>query len=63
MKVGRPVFRSCVKQARGHVVSDCPLAAQHIVQEVQEMAAKDGKELPVRRAGASDRNVRPRLSD
>jgi glycerol-3-phosphate dehydrogenase subunit C len=47
-KVGRPVFRAAASQARGHIVSDCPLAAQHIVQNVREMAAKDGKDWPVR---------------
>ena len=31
VKVGRPVFRAADKQKRGHIVSDCPLAAQHIV--------------------------------
>ena len=31
VKVGRPVFRAAEKQARGHIVSDCPLAAAHIV--------------------------------
>src|SRR6201995_5995445 len=31
VKVGRPVFRAAEKQARGHIVSDCPLAAQHIL--------------------------------
>jgi glycerol-3-phosphate dehydrogenase subunit C len=41
-KVGRPVFRTAAQQARGHIVSDCPLAAQHIVQNVCDMAAKDG---------------------
>jgi glycerol-3-phosphate dehydrogenase subunit C len=43
VKVGRPVFRTAVQQARGHIVSDCPLAAQHIVQNANELAAKDGK--------------------
>jgi len=47
-KVGRPVFRAAASQARGHIVSDCPLAAQHIVQNVREMMAKDDKEAPVR---------------
>jgi glycerol-3-phosphate dehydrogenase subunit C len=46
-KVGRPVFKSAAGQARGHIVSDCPLAAQHIVANVQALAAKDGKEAPV----------------
>ena len=31
VKVGRPVFRAANMQKRGHIVSDCPLAAQHIV--------------------------------
>src|SRR6201999_1797546 len=30
VKVGRPVFRAASQKPRGHVVSDCPLAAQHI---------------------------------
>jgi glycerol-3-phosphate dehydrogenase subunit C len=47
-KVGRPVFRTAAKQARGHIVSDCPLAAQHIVQNVKDMAAKDGTVGPTR---------------
>jgi glycerol-3-phosphate dehydrogenase subunit C len=43
VRVGRPVFRTAAQQARGHIVSDCPLAAQHIVQNVSEMMEKDGK--------------------
>jgi glycerol-3-phosphate dehydrogenase subunit C len=31
VKVGRPVFRAANNQKRGHIASDCPLAAQHIV--------------------------------
>jgi len=31
------------KAARGHIVSECPLAAQHIVENVKDMATKDGK--------------------
>ena len=31
VKVGKPVFRAANTQQRGHIVSDCPLAAQHIV--------------------------------
>lgn len=31
VKVGRPVFRAANTQKRGHIVSDCPLAAAHIV--------------------------------
>jgi glycerol-3-phosphate dehydrogenase subunit C len=47
-KVGRPVFRTAAQQNRGHIVSDCPLAAQHIVQNVQDNAAKDGNTAPVK---------------
>jgi len=50
MKVGRPAMRQLVNQARGHVVSDCPLAAKHLVQGAREMAGNDGKRLPVRAA-------------
>jgi glycerol-3-phosphate dehydrogenase subunit C len=31
VKVGKPVFKSGNAKPRGHIVSDCPLAAQHIV--------------------------------
>ena len=48
MKVGQPAMRTVVKQARGHVVSDCPLAAAHLVQGARELAAKDGKDLPAK---------------
>jgi glycerol-3-phosphate dehydrogenase subunit C len=50
MKVGRPVMRQVATQARGHVVSDCPLAAAHILGGAQEIAAKDGKTLPAKTA-------------
>jgi glycerol-3-phosphate dehydrogenase subunit C len=31
VKVGKPVFKAANAKARGHIVSDCPLAAQHIL--------------------------------
>ena len=40
VKVGRPVFRSANSQARGHIVSDCPLAAQHIVANTDTPARR-----------------------
>ncbi|HEY5348037.1 MAG TPA: heterodisulfide reductase-related iron-sulfur binding cluster, partial [Rhizomicrobium sp.] len=46
VKVGRPVFRAAEKQARGHIVSDCPLAAQHITQQVNELAADRPAHVP-----------------
>jgi glycerol-3-phosphate dehydrogenase subunit C len=48
VKVGRPVFRTASQQGRGHIVSDCPLAAQHIVQNVTEMAERDGQQAKAR---------------
>jgi hypothetical protein len=36
------VVRAAAQQARGHIVSDCPLAAQHIVSQVCELEAQDG---------------------
>ena len=49
-KVGRPVFRKTAEQPRGHIVSDCPLAASHILNGAREIAQKDGKELPAKKA-------------
>jgi glycerol-3-phosphate dehydrogenase subunit C len=47
VKIGRPVFRAAHEKARGHIVSDCPLAALHIVENVKALAAKDGTNAPV----------------
>ena len=38
VKVGRPVFRAVNQKPRGHIVSDCPLAAQHIVAHTETPA-------------------------
>ena len=38
VKVGRPVYRAANTQARGHIVSDCPLAAQHILAHTETPA-------------------------
>ena len=43
VKVGRPVFRTVDQKNLGHIVSDCPLAAQHIVSNVTALAEKDGR--------------------
>jgi glycerol-3-phosphate dehydrogenase subunit C len=34
VKVGKPVFRAASQKPRGHIVSDCPLAAQHIASHI-----------------------------
>jgi glycerol-3-phosphate dehydrogenase subunit C len=47
-KNGQPVFRKAAEQAFGHIVSDCPLAAVHILNGAREVAAKQGKELPAK---------------
>jgi len=41
VKVGRPVFRAAGQKPRGHIVSDCPLAAQHIVGHVEGSAVTE----------------------
>ncbi|MGH6872509.1 MAG: heterodisulfide reductase-related iron-sulfur binding cluster [Rhizomicrobium sp.] len=48
VKVGRPVFRAAAQQAKGHIASDCPLAAQHIVSHVRAQLERDGKPAPVK---------------
>jgi glycerol-3-phosphate dehydrogenase subunit C len=48
MKIGRPVMRRVAAGGRGHVASDCPLAAKHILQGAREMAQKEGKTLAAR---------------
>jgi glycerol-3-phosphate dehydrogenase subunit C len=48
MKIGRPVMRQVAASTRGHVASDCPLAAKHILQGAREMAQKEGKALSAR---------------
>ena len=50
MKVGKPVMRTAVNQARGHIASDCPLAGKHIVQGAEELAEQGGTELPAKKA-------------
>ena len=45
IKVGRPVARQALQAARPYVVSECPLAAEHILQgmEIAAAATKDGE--------------------
>jgi glycerol-3-phosphate dehydrogenase subunit C len=50
VKMGKPVFRAAVKQARGHIASDCPLAAAHIVQGARALAAAEGAPFTPREA-------------
>ena len=50
MKVGRPAMRQVTSQARGHLVSDCPLAAKHLLQGARDIAAKDDKTLAIKDA-------------
>jgi glycerol-3-phosphate dehydrogenase subunit C len=39
LKVGRPVAQAAVKQAKAYVASECPLAADHIVQGMERIDA------------------------
>jgi glycerol-3-phosphate dehydrogenase subunit C len=41
-KVGAPTVRMALRQDRAHLVSDCPLAAKHIVQGMSERAPVEG---------------------
>jgi len=50
MKVGRPAMRQVASQARGHLVSDCPLAAKHLLQGARDIAAKDEETLAIKEA-------------
>ncbi len=45
LKVGKPVARKAAKAAAKHVVSECPLAREHILQGMEELdGGKSGKE-------------------
>lgn len=46
MKVGKPVARTATKNARKAIASDCPLAAKHILQGMQEL--NDGEPVDAR---------------
>ena len=37
LKVGKPVARQAVKAANPHVVSECPLARDHILQGIERL--------------------------
>ena len=39
IKVGRPVARQALQSGKAHVASECPLAADHIVQGMEKIAA------------------------
>ena len=45
VKVGKPAMRTAVNQGRGHIVSDCPLAAAHLVHGARDLAESGGAAL------------------
>ncbi|HYC65806.1 MAG TPA: heterodisulfide reductase-related iron-sulfur binding cluster [Reyranellaceae bacterium] len=47
VKVGKPAAQAALKNGTAHVVSECPLAAEHLLQ-VMEMTASDGTLMPSR---------------
>jgi glycerol-3-phosphate dehydrogenase subunit C len=47
LKVGKPVARTALKNAKAHVASECPLAGEHIIQGMQRLAAEAGEALTV----------------
>jgi glycerol-3-phosphate dehydrogenase subunit C len=44
LKVGRPVARQALQSGKAHIASECPLAADHIVQGMGKLA--DGGAVP-----------------
>ena len=45
MKIGRPVFRQMAAPEPNYISSDCPIAARHIQQGMNEEAKRQGEEL------------------
>ena len=43
VKVGTPAFRAALKSNNAHLVSECPLAAQHLVEGTKALAAEKGE--------------------
>jgi len=43
LKVGKPVARQAAKAASGHVVSECPLARDHILQGIEKLGEATDK--------------------
>jgi glycerol-3-phosphate dehydrogenase subunit C len=37
IKIGKPVARAAVNQAKAHVASECPLAGEHILQGMRRI--------------------------
>jgi glycerol-3-phosphate dehydrogenase subunit C len=44
LKVGRPVARQAISAAKAFVASECPLAAEHIVQGMERLDSKAAPE-------------------
>jgi glycerol-3-phosphate dehydrogenase subunit C len=45
LKVGKPVARQALQSGKPHIASECPLAADHIVQGMERLAT-DGAAYP-----------------
>jgi glycerol-3-phosphate dehydrogenase subunit C len=46
MKIGRPAMKQALANGHKHLVSECPLAGDHLRQGMERMAAKDGGSVP-----------------
>jgi glycerol-3-phosphate dehydrogenase subunit C len=44
LKVGKPVAKTALTQKKGQLVSECPLAGEHILQGMQRL---DGESAPI----------------
>ena len=59
VKVGKPAAQAALKNNTSHVASECPLAAEHLMQVMEMAAGEDQAQAVPRRS--SDRDLRPRL--
>jgi glycerol-3-phosphate dehydrogenase subunit C len=48
LKVGRPVGRQALKNAKPFVSSECPLAGMHVIQEMETLAGNQQESVPAR---------------
>ena len=59
VKVGKPAAQAALKNDTGHVASECPLAAEHLMQVMEIEAGETQAQAVPRRP--SDRDLRARL--
>jgi len=50
LKIGKPAARQALERGRPHVVSECPLAALHVLQGMERIAGETGEGSPPKTA-------------